>query len=177
VFMFLMLMLLTPAIGAHLNAPRPDKAPRKRAPAPRGLIIGLGVAAIALGIARMSVPVVRTDGPNAPLSALSAVPASLRTQPMLNSYGFGGFLIYSGLRPFIDGRADMYGDPFTMQASRAENGDAKTLTDVITKYKVQWTIFEPDDGSIAYMDTQKGWKRLYADKTAVVHVREGVSGP
>jgi len=175
VFMFLMLMLLTPAIGAHLNAPHPAKAPRKRAPAPRGLIIGLGIAAVALGIARMSVPVTRTDGPNAPLSALAAVPASMRAQPMLNSYGFGGFLIYSG--PFIDGRADMYGDPFTMQASRAENGDAKTLDTLIAKYKVQWTIFEPDDGSITYMDNLKGWKRLYTDKTAVVHVRGRAGTP
>jgi hypothetical protein len=34
---------------------------------------------------------------------------------VLNTYGFGGYLIFSGVRPFIDGRSDMYGDAFFMR--------------------------------------------------------------
>jgi len=32
--------------------------------------------------------------------------------PVLNNYNFGGFLIFSGVPVFIDGRADLYGDDF-----------------------------------------------------------------
>ena len=31
---------------------------------------------------------------------------------MLNAYSFGGYLIYAGVKPFIDGRADMFGGEF-----------------------------------------------------------------
>ena len=33
---------------------------------------------------------------------------------MLNGYSMGGPLILSGIRPYIDGRGDMYGDPSSL---------------------------------------------------------------
>ena len=30
---------------------------------------------------------------------------------MLNDYAFGGYLIFEHVRPFIDARAELYGDP------------------------------------------------------------------
>ena len=71
----------------------------------------LSLMAVLVGV-RLSLPIQRVDGPTAPLSALAAVPQELRDKPVLNELGFGGLLIYSGVKPFIDGRTDMYGDPF-----------------------------------------------------------------
>ena len=42
---------------------------------------------------------------------------------MLNYYSFGGPLILSGIRPYIDGRGDMYGDRFVLGY-----GDSSTVT-------------------------------------------------
>ena len=55
---------------------------------------------------------VREDIFTSPGAAFAHVPASLAAMPVLNEYNFGGFLIFNGVRPFIDGRADMYGDKF-----------------------------------------------------------------
>ncbi len=34
---------------------------------------------------------------------------------MFNGYNFGGPLILAGIKPYIDGRADMYGDAFVLE--------------------------------------------------------------
>jgi hypothetical protein len=66
---------------------------------------------------------------------LAAVPPELRAKPVLNDYGFGGYLIWSGVRPFIDGRADTYGGPCSgstaslRPGSRDPRGDFARLPD------------------------------------------------
>ena len=45
-----------------------------------------------------------------PTAALAAVEAAHVTGPILNDYGFGGYLAFAGVPPFIDGRAELYGD-------------------------------------------------------------------
>ena len=100
------------------------------------------------------------------------MPGRLRNQPVFNDYGFGGYLISQGVRPFIDGRTDMYGDAFTNAYFRAEQPDVGTLDALLTRWKVAWSILPPNDPVVAVMDRRPGWRRLYADRYAVVHVRE-----
>lgn len=132
-----------------------------------------GAAAVLLlaGV-RLALPIVRVDGPTTPIAALDHVPAALRTQPVFNDYGFGGYLIAHGVRPFIDGRTDMYGDAFTNAYFRAERPDQAQLDALLARWKVAWTILAPGDPVVAVMDRRPGWRRLYADRYAVVHVRE-----
>ena len=42
----------------------------------------------------------------------------------------------------------------------------------LKRYDVAWTIFAPDSRIVAILDHEPGWRRLYADATAVVHVRD-----
>ena len=69
-------------------------------------------AAAALVAVRLLLPVTPGTAATAPAAALAHVPPDLAAQPVFNEYGFGGYLIHAGLRPFVDGRADMYGTPF-----------------------------------------------------------------
>jgi len=130
-------------------------------------------AMLAMGALRIAAPIVRVDGPAAPISALAAVPPELRAKPVLNDYSFGGYLIWSGVRPFIDGRADMYGGAMLGLYRKFAAGDPATLEESLSRYRIAWTIFAPDDGIIALLDREPGWRRLYADAVAVVHVRDG----
>lgn len=102
-----------------------------------------------------------------PAAALAAVQTRGISGPVLNSYNFGGYLIFRGYAPFIDGRVDMYGNAF---ASRFF--DLDQLTGLLQQYRIAWTMFEPDNPRTVVMDNLSGWSRLYADGTAVVHVRE-----
>jgi hypothetical protein len=144
--------------------------------AARRWALGCALAAVILSGVRLAVPIVRTDGPTAPISALQHVPAALAAQPVFNDYGFGGYLIWRGVRPFIDGRSDMYGDAFTQAYFKAERPDPAALEVLLRGWKISWTLLAPDDPVVSVMDAKPGWRRLYADRFAVVHVRDGVLG-
>jgi len=118
-------------------------------------------------------PLVRKDGYHAPISALEAVPADLREKPVLNSYGLGGYLIFKGVKVFIDGRADMYGDEFTEQYMKMARGDLKLLGEVLKRYKVEWIFVETNTPIARNVARMPEWKMLYGDKVAQVWVPKG----
>ena len=129
-------------------------------------------AALAIGAMRLLAPVERTDGAAAPISALGAVPPELRRKPVLNAYAFGGYLIFEHVRPFIDARVELYGDPMLRLYDKLQRGDRDAVEDTLERYDIAWTIFAPEDRIVAALDHEPGWRRLYSDATAVVHVRD-----
>ena len=84
--------------------------------------------------------------------ALAAVPPELRAEPVLNKYRFGGYLIWSHVRPFMDGRADMYGDAMLGLYRKLAAGDPATVEETLARYRIAWTIFAPDAGIVATLD-------------------------
>lgn len=137
----------------------------------------LGVAIFALGAlvmigVRAADPVVRNDAVTTPKTALQHVPVALRVQPVLNTYSFGGYLAFSGVKEFIDGRADMYGDDFFSGHIRLMRGDAAEFERASAKYGLAWTILQPREPLAKLMDAKPGWKLVYRDRWAVVHARE-----
>ena len=161
-------MLLAEPIAHALGTP-PTRQPLRA-----GVWSLIAVAAITLGLAgaRLALPITRADDATAPMTALQAVPPALRDKPMLNDYAFGGYLIWEKLRPFIDGRADMYGDAFLGLYEKIAAGDPAALEGALKRYDVAWTVFAPGQRVNALLDREPGWRRLYADRYAVVHVRE-----
>jgi hypothetical protein len=89
---------------------------------------------------------------------------------VLNDYGMGGYLIFRGVRPFIDGRTDMYGDAFNSRYDAAVSRRA-ALEAVLAERHVAWTLFRPGAAAVRLMDAEPGWRRLYTGPYAVVHVR------
>ena len=138
----------------------------------RWVVAVLMVGVLGLTAARFVHPLVRRDGYHAPISALEAVPPDLRTRPVLNSYGQGGYLIFKGVKVFIDGRADMYGDAYTKNYLLIARGDSKRLDEAIARYGIEWMFIDPDSGLARVMTRKPGWERLYGDKIAVVYVRK-----
>ncbi len=126
---------------------------------------------------RLAWPVTRADSPSTPAAALAHVPAGLASQPVFNDYGFGGYLIFKGVKPFIDGRSDMYGNAFSADFFKATQPDKPTLDRLLSQYHVAWTILQPSDHTVAVMDAEPGWRRLYADQTAVIHQRITPASP
>lgn len=147
-------------------------APAGRTPAtpPATALIAVVLAA-GLAAARIAWPVVPQDGPSAPISAVAAVPAEIARTPVLNDYSFGGYLIDRGIAPYIDSRADMYGDAFLAAYARLLDPDRAALTRVLAERRIGWTILKPGTPLARAMDDQPGWRRLRADRWSVVHVR------
>jgi hypothetical protein len=133
------------------------------------LISTLAAAAVLCAI-RLAVPLTRADGPESPITALAHVSPGLAAQPVFNDYNFGGYLIFKGVRPFIDGRTDMYGDAFNQAYFRAVSPDRPQLASILQRNRVAWTLMAPGNPAVAVLD-QAGWRRLYADRYAVVQQR------
>ena len=100
------------------------------------------------------------------------MPANLRDKPVFNSYGLGGYLIFKGVKVYIDGRADMYGDAFTKRYLRIARGDTAALDKAIEEFGIQWVFVERNAILVGVMEKKKGWRRLYGDKVAMVYVRD-----
>lgn len=110
-----------------------------------------------------------------PTAALAAIAARRITGPVLNDYGFGGYLIFRGIKTFIDGRADFYGDPFIKRYYDAVSLMNGKLPELLQRYHITWTLFAPHTPAIRLIEHLPGWHRLYADKVAIVDVRDGAA--
>jgi len=116
-------------------------------------------------------PIERPHSPATPGAAVAAAQRLGLSGPVLNSEIFGGYLIFSGVPTFIDGRIEMYGDAFLARYVAIENGDVATQQDLLAEYHVTWTLLDPRQRAAQVMATLPGWRRVYDDAYAVIDVR------
>jgi hypothetical protein len=111
-----------------------------------------------------------------PANALKSFDTA-KTGPILNDYGFGGYLDFVGIPPFIDGRGELYGADFTTRYDRALK--LENLPDflrLLDEYKFGVTLIAPTTPAVALLDRLPNWQRIYSDEVAVVHTRRGNAG-
>lgn len=146
-----------------------------RQPATPDLRPSLKIAAtgaVLLLIVRLAIPITPGESKTNPWKLIATVPAGLRTQPVLNDYTMGGPLILSGIRTFIDGRGDMFGDPHVMSYSRIVAGNEQEFTAAVNRWNIRWAILARDDTAlIAMLDRTPGWRRIRQDKVGIVFAR------
>ncbi|HWA91227.1 MAG TPA: hypothetical protein VG889_14415 [Rhizomicrobium sp.] len=165
VFAMTVPLLLAAPIARALDM-RPGQAKRS------WVAIAAAMTALAgIAFARLSLALPHGGALVTPEAALAHVPRDVAATPVLNEYGFGGYLIFRGVKPFIDSRAELYGDDFLKNYARIMTPDPKALQATLAQYRIGWTLLIPDTPAAAAMDLMPGWKRLYADDIAVVHVR------
>jgi len=162
---------VSPLIAASALAPQlralasPDRAngegPAARLAAIGLLVVGLGFAVYDVGWARLAPP-------PAPRDALAYVRAHAIDGPVYNDVNFGGYLVFAGVPPFVDGRADLYGDAFLRR--NAALGEFAALANA---YRFTWAMVGPRNPHVALLDVLPDWKRVYADDQAIVYVRLG----
>ena len=125
------------------------------------------VAALGLAVVPICVGIRHDSGRFAPAAAVAYARQHGISGPILNGSNFGGYLIFCGIAPFIDKRAELYGDAFTKRAR-----DIAALPGILTQYHIAWTLLEPNDTRAAMLDELAGWKRVYADDLAIIHIRD-----
>lgn len=150
-----------------------DRFFRKMAqPAGQGAILISFLTLLATTLVLAHVRPIEPPEAMAPVMALKAVKEAGIKGPVLNNYSSGGYLIYVGIPPFIDGRNDVYGDAFFKQYVEAlELKSSDSLPKLLAQYKITWTLLTPESAAVSMLDTLPQWRRLYADNNSVVHVR------
>jgi hypothetical protein len=111
---------------------------------------------------------------NVPEKAITAARLANVTGNVLNSFRFGGYLIFRGIPPFVDGRIQLYGNQFLRRYFRAMSlRDAEDAARMLKQFDITWALLEPGD-PIAFMLETNGWVKLYSDDFAVVFARRGL---
>ena len=129
----------------------------------------LAAAAIAV---RMVVPIAPSETDADPTRLIAAVPPQLRSQPVLNGYSFGGPLILAGIRPYIDGRAEMYGDAFFADYVEITDGNLAAFNRAVKRYDIRWTMLPlTQKDLIDRIEASGEWRRIYSDNVGVIDVR------
>ncbi|WP_441238424.1 hypothetical protein [Bradyrhizobium sp. 930_D9_N1_4] len=101
----------------------------------------------------------------------------LGVKRVFNAYQFGGYLISRDIPVYVDGRAELYGEKFVMDFFKATEGKKpELLPRLLDAHKIDATILVADAPGPQILDQLKGWKRIYTDDIAVVHVREKADG-
>ena len=96
-----------------------------------------------------------------------------QAQRIFSTAPIGGYLISRDIKTFVDGRAELYGEKFVMDYFDAVHAkDVETLLRLLETYRIDATLLNPTLPATKALDHLAGWKRLYADKLAVIHVRE-----
>lgn len=91
---------------------------------------------------------------------------------VLNDYNWGGWLIFSGLPVFIDGRADVYGDAlFRPYVNALEQRSPGELEALLAKHRIDWTLLKAGTPALDVLDRLPGWRRVHADAQGVIHAR------
>ncbi|MEO6256616.1 MAG: hypothetical protein ABIO69_07390 [Sphingomicrobium sp.] len=143
---------------------------------PKARLVGLWLAAagaVLLIIGRLMVPLVPDENGANPRSLIAHIPGSVKGQPVFNGYTFGGPLILAGIRPYIDGRADMYGDGLVADYSAITDGNAVRFNRAVERYGIRWTILPTGNGPLLrVLDSSGEWRRVYTDRVGVIHVRQ-----
>lgn len=131
-----------------------------------------GLAALALiSIGFLSMRTLAPTPSHTPAAAVEAIQGA-GVERVLNDYTFGGYLVYSGVPPFIDGRTEIYGSRFTFRHDRALSlRDLPDFLQLLDEYQVDATMLAPDRPAVALLDRLPEWQRLHTDATAVVHIR------
>ena len=111
-----------------------------------------------------------------PVGALAAIKAH-NAGPILNDYDYGGYMIYAGARPFIDGRTDqLYGEAFLVRYYRDVSlSNVDDFVHLLDEYHIGATLLFPTTAAVGLLARMDGWQRVYADNVAVVHVRRAAA--
>ena len=96
-----------------------------------------------------------------------------QAQRIFSTSPFGGYLLSRDIKAFIDGRAELYGEQFVLDYFDAVTAkDVNTLLATLDKYQIDATLLGPNLPATKVLDHIAGWKRVYADNIAVIHVRD-----
>ena len=108
----------------------------------------------------------------APEDAINFVNRTHITGNVFNSYNFGGYLIFSGIPTFVDGRALPFGDDFLRKYSNAVNlVDINSAFQMLDDYRISWIILQPSEPLSKAIARSASWDKAYSDQYSIVFVR------
>ena len=174
-FFTLFAIVSAPALATPIARRFPRFARKPSAPsaaARKTAVATLAVSFIAAVMTMMLAPKPVPDPQMAPAAALEAARNLHLSGPVYNDFGFGGFLIFNGVKTFIDSRAELYFNGLfekTMAAERSQSDAA--LLSLLDEYHVTWALLVNGSQAAEKIRRSKDWREVYKDDDAIVFVK------
>lgn len=110
-----------------------------------------------------------------PVAAVNYIKQHHVPGPLFNEYSYGGYLIWSGEKVFVDGRAD----PEEIGGSLADyfhiSFAAPGALRILDNYRIQSCLIKPGTPLVTLLGSQADWRKAYSDSTSVLFVRRNSS--
>jgi hypothetical protein len=136
------------------------------------LVAGLAAVLVAGTVAWASVHRFEPHMRSSPVAAVTEL-KKLHLSRVLNDYDFGGYLIASGVAPFIDGRTELYGEKFFVDHNAASGlMEPDNLFRLLAQYDIEATLLRTQSAATKLLDHVDGWQKVYSDDIATIHLRK-----
>jgi hypothetical protein len=165
------LALLAPLVLAAPLAPQIGQSETTPpAKAARSAIFGFALVLVTATLTFVAMHRFTSSAANSPVQAVTEL-KKLGVGRVLNEYDFGGYLIASGVAPFIDGRTELYGEKFFLDHNNALIAP-DGLFRLLEEYRIEATLLRTQSPAAQLLDHVDGWQKIYSDETATVHIRK-----
>ena len=142
------------------------------APARGVLLASVAAALFAATLVYASVHRFEPHTRGSPVAAVAEL-KKLNLARVFNDYDFGGYLIASGVAPFIDGRTELYGEKFFVDHNAASGlMEPENLFRLLEQYRIEATLMRTQSAATKLLDHIDGWWKVYADDIATIHLRK-----
>jgi hypothetical protein len=132
--------------------------------------VAVGGAAMLVAIGTI-LPLQPADNDANPWKLIAAIPPELRSEHVLNDYSMGGPLILAGIRPYIDGRGDMYGDELVVGYSSIAHGDGQAFAEAVRHWDIRWVMLPNDSRLLRLIERSREWRLVAHDKAGAIYAR------
>jgi hypothetical protein len=163
--------LLVPLFLAGPLAKQIGAADDVKPTVPPLLFAGLAIVLLAGTVAYASIVRFEPHTRGSPVTAVAEL-KKLNFSRVFNDYDFGGYLIASGVAPFIDGRTELYGEKFFVDHNAASGlMKPENLFHLLEEYQIEATLMRTQSAATILLDHMDGWQKVYTDEVATIHVR------
>ena len=133
------------------------------------LMLGIAIAVVHYFPSQMDIE--KAVAEKSPVQALAYMSEHPVPGPIFNAYGFGGYMIFSGYKTFIDGRSELFeqtgilGD--YMHITLLKPGAIK----ILGNYGIRACIMERDEPLSTAFAAMPDWQTVYSDPVSVIFVK------
>ena len=110
-----------------------------------------------------------------PVKAVEFLKSHPLPGPMLNSYDFGGYLVWTGRKVFIDGRSELYEDGGVLADYFHLTLLKPGALDILRRYQIQSCLMKSSDPLTVVLAALPDWQKVYSDQTSTIFLRRHAS--
>jgi hypothetical protein len=171
-------ILAAPILSRLLSTAWDNYNPEQDRPLPNAVFLAASLLVAFLAFPNQRALARQVDE-KSPVKAVEFIKAHHLSGPMLNDYGYGGYLIWAAPEypVFVDGRGDVFEETGVL----ADFGRWATLQidpkNLLDKYKINFCLLTPNSPMAFVLPLLADWKAIYSDNNSVIFIRVPARSP